>query len=451
MYNENDNKNYEYHYSYRPDYSEPIPTLEPAQEPIAKKSGHPLWTKVMAGVLCAALLIGGSVGIGWYMRGGSADQAQTQIMVSDRERPEVTTVSVTGTQKLTYPEIYRANVDSCVSVNVSAVGYNYFMQPVQTASSGSGFIITDDGYIVTNYHVISGGTSVEVTLNNGTAYTAQVVGGDEDYDIAVLKVDPGETKLQSVVIGSSDTLEVGEEVLAIGNPLGELTFSLSEGIISCLNREINVDGTPFNMIQVTAAVNSGNSGGPLFNTYGEVVGIVSAKYSSSSSGASVEGLGFAIPMDDVLDMIKDIMENGQVTTRPYMGITVSDASRYPQAGVSAGGYLVEVVEGGPAAQAGLQAGDVITMIGSTVVTSQSDITSAVGSKSYSAGDTVTVTFVRAGQVMTTELTFGSTTEMASATTSQDTQQSDTQNGQGGNYPAAGDMEDFFNQFFGGRG
>ena len=350
--------------------------------------------------------------------------------------------------RLTYPEIYRANVDSSVSINVISVsqGYNFFGRQVQTASSGSGFIISKDGYIVTNYHVVGGGTSVEVTLNNGKTFPAQIIGGDPDYDIAVIKVDPGETELQPVVLGASSSLQVGDEVVAIGNPLGELTFSMSEGIVSCLNREITVDNTPFNMIQVTAAVNSGNSGGPLFNIYGEVVGIVSAKYSSnnaSATSASVEGLGFAIPIDDVLSMIQDIIENGQVTSKAYMGVTVADAAYYPETGVRSGAYLAEVVEDGPAARAGLQAGDVITMLGTTTITSQDDVTSAMGSKSYRAGDTTTVTFVRDGQVMTTELTFGSTTEKPQE---EPTVEPSRQDGQQGGY---GDMDDFFNEFFGG--
>lgn len=449
MYNENDKNNYEYHYSYRPEYNEPIPTLEPTEPPKPKRGR---WKKVLAGVLCGALLVGVSFGAGWVLKDRGVDDSKTstQIMVSDRPTAEVTAVSVNGSDKLTYPEIYSANVDSCVSINVTATaGYNYFGQAVQTASSGSGFVITKDGYIVTNYHVISGATDVEVTFDDGSTYTAQVIGGDEDYDIAVIKVDPGEVELQPVVIGNSDSLLVGDDVIAIGNPLGELTFSMSEGIVSCLNREINVDGTPFNMIQITAAVNSGNSGGPLFNIYGEVVGIVSAKYSSSSSGASVEGLGFAIPINDVLSMIQDIMENGQVTTRAYMGVSVADASYYPQSGMRSGAYLAEVVEGGPADQAGLQAGDVITMIDTTTITSKTDLTSALGSKSYQAGDTATITFVRNGQVQTTELTFGSTTEMASTTSQQS--QAETEASRGESPYNSSSMEDFFEEFFGSSG
>ncbi len=440
----NDKSQYEYHYSYRPaaQHIEPVYTT-PVEEYVPKKRGTA--KRIVALVLCGAVLLTGAFGAGWHFSRGGEKSTATQIAVSERPKAEVSTVKVTGSEKLSFAEVYAANVDSCVSINVSSTGYNYFGQPVQSASSGSGFIITDDGYIVTNYHVIEGGTSVSVTLNNGITYEAQVIGGEADYDIAVLKVDPGETRLQSVVIGQSANLLVGEDIVAIGNPLGELTFSLSEGIVSCLNREINVDGTPFNMIQITAAVNSGNSGGPLFNTYGEVVGIVSAKYSSSSSGASVEGLGFAIPIDDVLYMIRDIMENGQVTSRPYLGIMAAYDSQSDRSGVRSGVYIESILEGGPAEQAGLQAGDVITMIGTTVINDRSDISSL--SKNYRAGDTVSVTYVRDQKVYTTALTFGSTVD-APETTSQQNQQ----NQQGyPDYGYGGNLDDFFDFYFGGRG
>ena len=445
MYNDNERNNYEPNYSYRPNYDEPLPIPEAPQSTPPKKSNHRMAKRIVAGVLCGTLLIGGSFSAGWFIKDRLLNQKdETSIMVSQRELPEVTQVNVNGTDKLTYTEIYNANVDSCVSINASSTSYNFFMQPVETASSGSGFIITEDGYIVTNYHVISGSNSVSVTLDDGTTYDAKVVGGDEEYDIAVLKVDPGDTKLQPVVLGTSGSLQVGDEVVAIGNPLGELTFSMSEGIVSCVNREINVDGTPFNMIQITAAINEGNSGGPLFNIYGEVVGIVSAKYSTSSSGNAVEGLGFAIPMDDVLTMIKDIMENGQVTTRPYLGISAWYDSQPQVSGVSAGVYVESVEAGGPAEKAGLQAGDVITMIGSSIISNRDDMNSL--SKSYKAGDTVTITYVRDGQVATTELTFGSTTD-ASTTSTESTIQPEADSGRG-TYPYGGDMDEFFEQFFG---
>ena len=193
MYNDNERSSYEYHYSYRPESGGFQPQIP--MEPQPKRSRG---KKIVAGVLCAALLMGGSFGAGWFLKGWGGPRQETQVMQSERQTAKLETVSVTGSKKLTFPEVYAANVNSCVSINVSSTGYNIFYQPVNTASSGSGFIITADGYIVTNYHVVSGGTDVEVTLNNGTTYTAQVVGGDADYDIAVLKVDPGRSEERRV-------------------------------------------------------------------------------------------------------------------------------------------------------------------------------------------------------------------------------------------------------------
>ena len=445
--NENDRSQYEYHYQY---HQQEEAAQQPPVDIMPAKKRNRRGLRITAYVLAGVLLIGGSYWAGTQWQHSVRQKTQeTQISQSDRQPVEVQTVSVTGGEKLTYSQVYAQNVESCVSINVSSVGYNYFGQPTQTASSGSGFVITADGYIVTNYHVISGGTGVEVTMNDGVTYTAEIIGSDEEYDIAVLKIQPGEKELRPVVLGSSDTLLVGDDVLAIGNPLGELTFSLSEGIVSCLNREINVDGTPFTMIQTTAAVNSGNSGGPLFNLYGEVVGIVSAKYSTSSSGTTVEGLGFAIPMEDVVELIRDIMENGQVTTKPYMGVYVANASDYPRCGMKAGAYLVEVTEDGPAALAGLQAGDVITMLDQTIISSRDDLTDALGSKSHQAGDVVTVTFVRNGEVQTTSLTLGSTLDKPETEETQETESQQQQQQQQQPYSYGyGSMQDFLERYFG---
>ena len=448
MYNDNERINSGYPYSPQPESGAPQPEQTPIPWEEPRKHGRGKAKKVVAGVLCGALLIGGGFGAGWMVKDWG--KTETEVMVSSRKPVEVQTVAVTGSERLSFPEIYKANIDSCVSINTSTLaGYNFFNQPVEVPSAGSGFILTADGYIATNCHVVNNATSVQVTLNDGTTYDAQVVGSDADYDIAVLKVDPGETKLKPVVVGTSSKMNVGDDVCTIGNPLGELTFSMSRGIVSCLNREINLNGTPFNMIQIDTAINPGNSGGPLFNSYGEVVGIVTAKTSTADSrGTAAEGLGFAIPIDDVLSLLKDIMD-GQVTSHAYMAVTVSDAARYPQSGMSSGAYLVEVTEGGPADKAGLQAGDVITMLGTTPITSQQDVKSALGSKTYKAGDTATVTYVREGQVYTTDLTFGSTTEKPADPEPQASIQQPQQGQQDRSYDDYyGDMEDFFNQFFG---
>lgn len=452
-YNDQNRSDYEYHYSYRSDGS----GFQPEQTPVPvtpKKPRRGRAGKIVALVLCGALLIGGGFGAGWYLNNRDS-RGETQVMLSDRPLAQVETVSVTGNDVLSFAQVYEANVNSCVSINTSgtaSVGYNIFGQPIQRefASAGSGFILTKDGYIATNCHVVEGASSVKVTLNDGTTYDAQIIGSDSDYDIAILKVDPGETELKPVTIGTSGSLKVGEDVSTIGNPLGQLTFSLTHGVVSCLDREINLDGTPFHMIQVDTSINPGNSGGPLFNRYGEVVGIITAKTSSDGNGNAAEGLGFAIPIDDVLSMLKDIMENGQITSHAWMGISGQSVSYYPESGMRSGVYVAEATENGPAAAAGLREGDVITMLGTTTISTWSDLTSAMGSKTYKAGDTATVTFVRDGQVMTTELTFGSTTDMPEE---EPTPQADVRQDNGGNNGSYGygDMEDFFNEFFGSYG
>ena len=448
--NQQSNTSGEYHYSYRSDAE----GFQPSQVPMEVKPKKHTVRRVIAIVLCGALLVGGAFGAGWYLNRDGGSRNETQMMVSDRAPAEVETVHVANNNTvLTFSQVYDANIDSCVSINTSgtaSMGYNIFGQQIQSpfASAGSGFVLTEDGYIATNCHVIENASNVKVTLNDGTTYEAQIIGSDSDYDIAILKVDPGETKLKPVTIGTSAALKVGEDVSTIGNPLGQLTFSLAHGVVSCLNREINLEGMPFNMIQIDANINEGNSGGPLFNQYGEVVGIVTAKTTSTGSGNAAEGLGFAIPIDDVLSMLKDIMENGQVTSHAWMGIAGQSVSYYPQSGMRSGVYVAEVTENGPAAASGLQEGDVITMLGTTAISTWSDLTSAMGSKTYKAGDTATVTYVREGQVMTTELTFGSTTDMPQEDPEPQSAPQQDNYGYSDPYDGYGSMEDFFNQFFG---
>jgi serine protease Do len=288
-------------------------------------------------------------------------------------------------------------------------------------------------------------------MYNGDEYDAKYVGGDEDYDLAVIKVEAQD--LQAVTLGDSDKLNVGDHVLAIGNPLGELTFSMSGGMVSSVNRAINVDGTPFNMIQTDASINPGNSGGPMFNSYGEVVGIVTAKYSTYSDSV-VEGLGFAIPINDVMSLIEDIMTNGYVTNKPYLGInggtlTKQMAAQYRYT-VTDGLFVYSVEEGSAAAKAGLQMGDVIRKVDDNVITSLEDLTAV--KKKYSAGDTVTLTVYRGGSETTMELTWDAqpANEPAEEPSGEDRRpESQYPNQYPGNYGDLFDMfEDFFGQFGG---
>ena len=442
-----------YHYSYRKGDEQnpnaPIDTKNYAEDPWdknpggspKKKGGSGLSGKIVALALVCAL-VGGFIGAG--VSGATTKVNKTSVQVSDREVAQVQTVKVDGKTQMSMSEVYASNVNSVVSINCSAVSTNIFGQKVQSASSGSGFVITQDGYIVTNQHVVSGASSVNVTLYNGDTYPATVVGGDSDYDVAVLKIEA--TGLQTVTLGKSADVNVGDTVMAIGNPLGELTFSMSQGIVSCCDRAINVDGTPFNMIQVDASINPGNSGGPLMNLYGEVVGIVSAKYSSYSD-TSVEGIGFAIPISDVQTIITDIMENGQVTDKAYMAIKAGSMTEQMAAqyniDVTQGVFVYAVEKGGAGEKAGLQLGDVITKLNDTEITSMSDLSMA--KKGFKAGDTVTLTVWRGGQEITLSLTF----DQQPQTTGTEDDSSNQNQGQQDSY---GDLYDyFFGRGNGGRG
>ena len=410
-----------YHYKYSSQEE------QPAWEAATKKKKNSIWKKSgvkVTALLLACALVGGGAGFGGAALARSVGVGGgTAIHQSDRTVQEVTVKKVTGQTLMTPAEVYASTVGSVVSINCSAVSTNIFGQRVESASSGSGFVITQDGYIVTNHHVVASASSVKVTMYDGKEYSAAVVGSDSDYDVAVLKVET--TGLQPVTLGNSADVNVGDTVLAIGNPLGELTFSMSQGIVSCCDRAINVSGTPFNMIQVDASINPGNSGGPLMNLYGEVVGIVSAKYSSYSNTA-VEGLGFAIPIGDVQAVITDIMENGQITSKPSMGITAGTMTRQMatqyQIDKDNGVFVYSVDKGGAGEKAGLRMGDVITKVDSMEITSMEDLTAA--KKGHRAGDTVTVIYYRDGQNYSTELTFDAKTE------STQQEQQTPQNGQG---------------------
>lgn len=435
------------------DYA-PGPDRAPAPAPESpKKRGffHRTAVKVTALILACAVA-GGLAGWGGAAIAGSST-SRTAIQQSSRQPVSVQVKNVDGQTKMEPAEVYASVVNSAVSINCSATSTNIFGQQTQTASSGSGFIITEDGYVVTNYHVVSGASSVEVTLYNGDTYDATVIGGDSDYDVAVLKINA--SGLQPVTLGESADVNVGDTVLAIGNPLGELTFSMSQGIVSSCDRAINVDGTPFNMIQVDCSINPGNSGGPLVNLYGKVVGIVSAKYSTYSS-TTVEGLGFAIPISDVRSIITDIMENGAVTDKAYMAITAGTMNEQMAAqfniDVTEGVFVYSVVEGGAGDKAGLRLGDVITKMGDKTLTSRQDLSAAM--KGYRAGDTVTLTVYRGGQYIEVELTFDTQPQTTGSDDSSQSSDNSYGYGNGGN-SYGGQMPDnfqeFYNYFFGNRG
>ena len=428
------------------DYQPSGSSVSPEERPRKKQSFFKSTAAKVIAIVLACAIIGTGCGFGGAALYRSSTRQTVTLQQSDRAPVTVSVKQVDGQTKMEPAEVYASTVNSVVSINTTATaGTNIFGQTVETASAGSGFIISSDGYIVTNYHVVKGATSVKVTLYSGDTYDATVIGGDSDYDVAVIKINAG--GLPAVTLGNSADVTVGDTVLAIGNPLGELTFSMSQGIVSCCDRAINVDGTPFNMIQVDASINPGNSGGPLVNLYGEVVGIVSAKYSSYSN-TTVEGLGFAIPISDVQAIITDIIENGQVTGKAYLAIkagtmTEQMAAQY-NIDITEGVFVYSTESGGAGEKAGLQLGDVITKLNDTAITSMTDLTMA--KKSYKAGDTVTLTVYRSGEYITLDLTFDQQPQTTGEDTEQDTQQTPQQ---GSDYSDL--FRDFYNYYFGQNG
>lgn len=351
--------------------------------------------RLVAICLSCALLGGLGGGFAVHFFGSTA----TGIQVGERTPVQLQTVSTDTRKQMTVPEVYANYIESCVGITVDIVTTNSWGIPVTSAAAGSGFVITQDGYIMTNYHVIEGASSIKVTFMDNKSYPATLVGGDKDNDIAIIKIN--ETGLKPVVMGDSSKMYVGETVLTIGNPLGELTFSLSDGVVSALERPITVSaGKTMKMIQTNTTINSGNSGGPLFNLYGEVIGIVTAKYSSgnsifSSNMASVEGLGFAIPITSVKDKISDIIAKGYVTGKPYLGVSIQDVREDVQSyGIPAGAEMVYVAPGLAAAKAGIQEGDIITAVGDKSIQGSSDLIEAIGN--YKAGDVVKLKVFRNG-------------------------------------------------------
>ena len=413
--------------------------------------------RVVALALCCSLL-GGAVGagamaIGTSMTGssgGSHSSSTSTILQGDRPTSAINVSKIDTSKEMTAAEVYAANVNSTVGITTS-ITTNYWGYQTTAAASGSGFILTADGYILTNYHVIENSNSVKVTMYDGTSYDATIVGYDESNDIAVLKIDA--TGLAPVVLGDSDELNVGDSVVAIGNPLGELTFSLTAGMVSALNREVTFsNGLRMSLIQTDAAINSGNSGGALFNMYGEVVGITNAKYGSSSSSsgtASIDNIGFAIPIDDVRSIVESIIENGYIV-KPYVGVSVTNvSSESQQLGLPQGAAVAEVVADSPAEQSGLQVNDIITAVNGTAITGSTDLVNTV--KGAAIGDELTLSVYRQGKEMELTLTVGEKTQDAlpqtdSTQSSQDNSQQQQQDGQqyGYSYGQGGFPFNFFN-------
>lgn len=396
----------------------PVHPVQPqdAQPPKKKKkfNGKRVARSAVALVLAAAMgFAGGFVGAKF---GGSGKVVIQQVAPSSTadsasgSDSSITAASSSGSS-LTTEQVADLVSPSVVVITTEQVVYSqwsWYGQNQVESGAGSGVIISSDGYILTCAHVVDGASTITVTIGDKD-YTATLVGEDTTSDIAVIKIDAD--GLTPATVGNSDSLKVGQSVMAVGNPLGELGGTVTGGMISALNRSVTIQGSSsvntMSLIQMDASVSPGNSGGGLFNMNGELVGIVNAKSSSSDA----EGLGFAIPINDAIKVAQELLENGYVTGRPYLGITylaVTDAQTASQLGVNAYGvYVVEVVKGGPAEKAGLQAGDRIVSVDGTEIASKDDLGTLM--QKHAAGDTLSITIARDGQMQTVNVTLGEKT------------------------------------------
>lgn len=296
--------------------------------------------------------------------------------------------------KLTISEIISKNEDSVVEITTSIKGTDFFGQTTIQEGAGSGVIVNDRGYIVTNYHVIEGASSVKVRLHNGQNHSATIIGSDPDNDISVLKISAD--NLKPVTLGDSSALKVGDMTVAIGNPLGQLGGTATQGIISALERRLTIGKSTLTLLQTDAAINPGNSGGGLFNGAGELIGIVVAK----SSGTGIEGLGFAIPINSVASLIDDLIDNGKVSNKATIGIVIFDVNdeNKKQYGVDAAGTYISEVTSAEAKDAGLREGDRIVSINGKKVEDSNGLVHQV--RAMKVGDTITIVVERDGKEKT---------------------------------------------------
>lgn len=381
----------------------PLPSLPPRRR---KKQTSFLSKKAAAFLLCFTLIGATLCGYG----GGLLAQQHNETTTSDNgfsnttnsfsATPSLTTVSSTTTT-LSVEEIARQTADSVVEITTETVdtGHGFGMGQYISEGAGSGVILSSDGYIVTNNHVIEGANKITVRLRNGDGYAATLIGSDEKTDVALLKIEAN--GLTAATLGDSDTLAVGELAVAIGNPLGQLGGTVTDGIISALDRQIELDGNTMDLLQTNAAINPGNSGGGLFNGQGQLIGLVVAK----SSGSEIEGLGFAIPINDVKTVVQDLKNYGYVKGRIDTGMNFIDISNAQMAWMynvsNTGVYVLQVNEDSKAAAAGFQVGDRVVAVDDTSITSLSQLNSLLDS--YAVGDTVTFTLARGNQQGTLSL------------------------------------------------
>ena len=336
---------------------------------------------------------GSTLGQGSLSGGNSANVQATDYNLA----------TLTGSD-LTIQEIIDLTANSVVEIRTEKVSTDSWLGPYVTGGAGSGVIVSGDGYILTNNHVIEGASKLTVTLKNQKQYEATLIATDSQTDVAVIKIDA--TGLSAAVYGDSDALKVGDLAIAIGNPLGQLGGTATAGIISALDRQLTIEGKPMTVLQTDASINPGNSGGGLFNQKGELIGIVVAK----SSGSDVEGLGFAIPINQAKVVAEQLVDYGYVKGRPVMGVTIIDLTNMQSAmsyGVRTLGVYIKSVDGANAQKSGLQSGDMLYYIGETQIKSMADVTTALNG--YSVGDKVKITVVRNNEMVDVNLTLSEKT------------------------------------------
>lgn len=380
-------------------------SVPPKEKKTKKRQGGK--GSMVATVALIAVLAGGLGGAGTYAAVASRS-ATTTTSVSTNSTTALQTGTTTSTATGTVADVAASVASSVVEITTTttSTGKGVFGQAVEDTSegAGSGVIVTADGYIVTNNHVVDGASVIKVRLTDGSEYDAELIGVDSQTDLAVLKIEA--TNLNAATFGDSDSLVVGEEVVAIGNPLGTLGGTVTNGIVSATNREITIENETMELIQTTAAINPGNSGGGLFNTSGQLVGIVNAK----SSGTGIEGLGFAIPSNSAKDVVEQIISNGYVSGRVKMGLSLVEVSDSQTAMMyrldTLGVYIAET--SGEA-----QSGDLIEKVDGQEVSTIAEIKAILETKSV--GDKITLTILRDSKEQTITITLQEQTPTSSTT------------------------------------
>ncbi len=380
------------------------PTNSPKAKKEKEKKNHPVLTILLSAVLGTT---GGALGA----YAVTSNSSTTPVVVYQSTSGTTTSNTSSTTSGLSIKEIAAKASPSVVEITIESqsTSYGFFGGTYTTEAAGSGVIISKDGYIITNNHVVEGATSITVKTSDGTEYPATLVGTDSKSDIGVIKIDAD--NLTPATIGDSSTIAVGDVAVVIGNPLGTLGGTVTDGIISATDREITINNESMNLIQTNAAINSGNSGGGMFDANGNLIGIVNAKDSgTTSSGTTIEGLGFAIPINDAMNVAQQLIENGQVTDRPTIGVTLQTITQdYGQ--YKAGLYITAITEGSGAEAAGLQIGDQIVGAEGEELSSYTELSKILRNKHV--GDTLTLTIVRNGEQMDVDVILtGALTEIA---------------------------------------